>query len=102
MGQLIKVAETRDVPPGTAKAVEAEGSVCVEATSLPDLLMHFTIYEAAESEDPKQTTRARASVAWRSSHERGQRAGPGRSRPGARTAHPDCLLGLRRFARVAG
>ncbi len=25
MGQLIKVAETKDVPPGTAKAVEAEG-----------------------------------------------------------------------------
>ncbi len=25
MGQLIKVAEANDVPPGTAKAVEAEG-----------------------------------------------------------------------------
>ncbi len=25
MGQLIKVAETKDVPPGTAKAVETEG-----------------------------------------------------------------------------
>ena len=25
MGQLIKVAETNDVPPGTAKAVEADG-----------------------------------------------------------------------------
>lgn len=25
MGQLVKVAETKDVPPGTAKAVEAEG-----------------------------------------------------------------------------
>ena len=25
MGQFIKVAETNDVPPGTAKAVEAEG-----------------------------------------------------------------------------
>jgi 3-phenylpropionate/trans-cinnamate dioxygenase ferredoxin subunit len=25
MGQLIKVAEAKDVPPGTAKAVEAEG-----------------------------------------------------------------------------
>ncbi len=25
MGQLIKVAETKEVPPGTAKAVEAEG-----------------------------------------------------------------------------
>ncbi len=25
MGQLIKVAETKDLPPGTAKAVEAEG-----------------------------------------------------------------------------
>ncbi len=25
MGQLIKVAEVNDVPPGTAKAVEAEG-----------------------------------------------------------------------------
>lgn len=25
MGQLIKVAETKDVPPGTAKAVDVEG-----------------------------------------------------------------------------
>jgi nitrite reductase/ring-hydroxylating ferredoxin subunit len=25
MGRLVKVAETKDVPPGTAKAVEAEG-----------------------------------------------------------------------------
>ena len=25
MGQLVKVAETKDVPPGAAKAVEAEG-----------------------------------------------------------------------------
>ncbi len=25
MGQLIKVAETKDLPPGTGKAVEAEG-----------------------------------------------------------------------------